>query len=60
MLGLLAVISLIGCDASNATAGYGGGAVGNTPPNPARADAGDAYGTTGGAQVQGPGANAAQ
>jgi hypothetical protein len=40
-------IILSGCDSSNATSGYGGGAVGNTPPNPANASGGSAYGTTG-------------
>lgn len=38
---------LVGCDASNATSGVGGGAVGNTPPNPANASGGNAYATTG-------------
>jgi len=38
---------MVGCDSSNATSGYGGGAVGNTPPNPANASGGNAYATTG-------------
>jgi hypothetical protein len=36
-----------GCDSSNATSGYGGGAVGNTPANGANASGGNAYATTG-------------
>ena len=52
-----AALSVIGCDASNATSGYGGGAVGNTPPNPARVDGGNAFGTTGGAQANGAAAD---
>ena len=55
LLAIAAVLCLFGCDATNATSGYGGGAIGNTPPNPIRPDGANAYGTTGGAQVQGSG-----